>query len=214
MHLPLHSAVSRIGLVCAVAIAAAVGGCADRAGVFSSSNESWFSKPMFVKPDWAQPDSVSRTAELGPKGPAGPDDLVGADGRCGVGAQMAQAPAQPPADRAVGSVAGDLSGAPMPAAAPGAPDPGQPQVVGGIALSMTECQVAQRAGLPGNVAINTGDRGERRVTLTYLSGPWPGIYHFSDGRLREIDRAPLPPEAPKPPPKKKIAKKPVKKPQT
>ena len=196
-----------------MAIAAATAGCSDRAGVFSSRNEAWFSKPIFEKPDWAKPDSVSRTADLGPRGPAGPDDLVGGDGRCAVGPQMAQAVApQAPADREVGSVAGDLAGAPMPAAAPGAPDPGQPQVVGGIALSMTECQVAQRAGLPANVAINAGERGERRVVLTYLSGPWPGIYHFSDGRLREIDRAPLPPEPPKAPPKKKIAKKLVKKP--
>jgi len=102
----------------------------------------------------------------------------------------------------------------MPAAAPGAPDPGQPQVVGGIALSMTECQVAQRAGLAGNVAINAGDRGERRVTLTYLSGPWPGIYRFSDGRLKVVERGPTPPEPPKAPPKKKPAKKPLKKPVT
>ena len=43
--------------------------------------------------------------------------------------------------------------------------------------------------------------------LTYLSGPWPGIYHFSDGRLKEIDRAPEPPAPAKPPPKKKATKK-------
>ena len=89
-------------------------------------------------------------------------------------------------------------------------DPGAPQVVGGIALGMTECQAVRRAGLAGNVNIGAGDRGERKVVLTYLSGTWPGIYHFSDGRLKVIDRAPTPPAPPKAPPKKK-AKKPVKK---
>ena len=58
---------------------------------------------------------------------------------------------------------------------------------GGIALGMTECQAVRRAGTPSNVAIGAGDRGERKVVLTYLSGPWPGIYTFRDGRLKEID---------------------------
>jgi hypothetical protein len=131
---------------------------------------------------------------------------------------QAAAPAanEPPADRPVGSVAGDLAGVPMPASAnPVAlpqvvAEPAAPQVVGGIALGMTECQAVQRAGIPGNVAISGGDKGERTVVLTYLSGTWPGIYHFADGRLKEIDRAPAPPEPPKKPAKKN-AKKPVKK---
>ena len=85
-------------------------------------------------------------------------------------------------------------------------------MLGGIALSMSECQVVQRAGQPGNVAINAGDRGERTVTLTYMSGPWPGIYQFSEGRLREVERVALPPEPKKPvKPVKKVAKKPAKK---
>jgi hypothetical protein len=40
------------------------------------------------------------------------------------------------------------------------------------------------------------ERGERIVTLTYLRGPWPGIYRFAGGRLVSIDRAPTPPSAP------------------
>jgi hypothetical protein len=217
--LPRHRVVSRIALVCAAALATAATGCSDKAGVFQDRNEAWFSKPvdLFAKPDWAKPDSISKSADLGPKGPVGSEDLVSADGRCAIAATEPPAPppaaAQPPADRPVGSIAGDLAGAPMPAAAPVAasPDPGLPQVMGGIALGMTECQAVQRAGIPGNVAISAGDRGERSVVLTYLSGPWPGIYHFSDGRLKVIDRAPAPPEPPKPPPKKKT-KKLVKKP--
>ncbi len=65
-----------------------------------------------------------------------------------------------------------------------------PQVAGGIALGMTECQTVQRAGIPTNVAISAGDKGERTAVLTFLSGPWPGIYTFADGRLKVIDRAP------------------------
>lgn len=81
-----------------------------------------------------------------------------------------------------------------------------PQVAGGIALGMTECQAVQRAGIPTNVAISAGDKGERRAVLTFLSGPWPGIYTFADGRLKVIDRAP---EQPKPAgvPAKKTPKK-------
>jgi len=232
--LPRHRFASRIALVCAAGLALAAAGCGNKAQLFQDQNEGgWFSKPMdvFAKPDWARPTGDNKAADLGPKGPVGPDDLIGADGRCGIVAPetaQASAPppaveAQPPADRPVGSVAGDLAGAPMPAMTasanpaagmPPAAEPGAPQVVGGIALGMTECQAVQRAGLPGNVTIGAGDKGERKVVLTYLSGSWPGIYRFADGRLKEIERAPAPPASPKAPPKKKIAKKPAQKPQT
>lgn len=214
--MPRQDAVSRIALVCAALIGVGAAGCSDRAQVFADNNESWFSKPFIFTPDWAKPDSIAKTPDLGPRGPVGAESLVGADGRCAMAEQTAQAMAppvaQPPADRPVGSMAGDLAGAPMSpmAAAPPVAEPGAPQVMGGIALGMTECQAVARAGTPGNVAITGGDQGERNVVLTYLSGPWPGIYRFSDGRLKVIDRAPVPPEAPKPPPKKKTSKKPVK----
>jgi hypothetical protein len=64
-------------------------------------------------------------------------------------------------------------------------------VSGGIALGMTECQAVQRAGSPSNVAIAAGEKGERKVVLTYLSGPWP---------------APEQPKPAKAAPKKKPAK--------
>lgn len=219
--MPRHRAISRIALVCVAALA--VASCKNSSQVFEDNNEGgWFSKPIdvFGKPEWAK-FTDAKTAELGPKGPVGPDDLVAADGRCVAAAPaQAQAAAQPaPADepaaeRPVGSMAGDLAGAPMPAATaasinPGGPEPGAPAVTGGIALGMTECQAVQRAGTPGNVAISAGDKGERKVVLTYLSGPWPGIYHFAGGRLKEIVRAPAPPEPPK---TAKKNKKPVKKP--
>lgn len=77
---------------------------------------------------------------------------------------------------------------------------------GGIALEMTECDVVQRAGPPENVEVGSNERGERAVTLTYNSGPRPGIYHFANGRLYDIDRVEAAvPETPAP---KKPAKKP------
>jgi len=202
-----------------------VGGCKNSAQVFEDQNEGgWFAKPVdiFAKPDWARPNTAKVT--LGPQGPVGAEDLVGADGRCAPPpAATAQAAEPPPAqsaapadaDRDVGSVAGDLAGPAAPAptrTAAGADqslqklEPAMPQVAGGIALGMTECQAVQRAGVPTNVAINAGDKGERRAVLTFLSGPWPGIYTFADGRLKIIDRAP---EQPKPAtaPTKKTPKK-------
>jgi hypothetical protein len=205
--LPRHRADSRIALICALALAAAVAGCKNSAQLFESSNDGgWFSKPVdvFAKPDWARPTGDAKGADLGPQGPVGPDDLVGADGRCVlVAAETAQVAAPPPAVAAAN-----------PGDGPKGSDPqgSGPQVLGGIALGMTECQAVQRAGQPGNVNISAGDRGERAVVLTYLSGPWPGIYHFADGRLKVIDRAPAPPEPPKAPPKKKTKKKPANKP--
>jgi len=211
----------------------AAAGCSNRAQVFTDQNEGgWFSKPLdvFHKPDWARPVAGAKTYDLGPSGPVGPDELVGADGRCApppMPAEAAQAsvpaPVAPePADRPVGSVAGDLAGAPMPAApqatanpAGGLPaGPTTPQVMGGIALGMSECQAVLRAGMPGNIAISAGQKGERTVTLTYMTGTWPGIYHFSEGRLNDIERAAAPPEEPKKSAKKVAKKKPEIKPAT
>jgi hypothetical protein len=211
--LPRHRTVLRIALVCAAALA--VAGCKGSTAVFQDQNDGgWFSKPVdvFAKPDWARPTGDARGADLGSQGPVGPDDLVGADGRCVLGAaETAQAAAPPPAAAAANPGEG-LQGGPQGSGPQGSgPQGSGPQVLGGIALGMTECQAVQRAGQPGNVNISGGDRGERTVELTYLSGPWPGIYHFADGRLKVIDRAPAPPEPPKAPPKKKT-KKPAKKP--
>jgi hypothetical protein len=74
-------------------------------------------------------------------------------------------------------------------------------VAGGIALQMTECDVVRRAGPVERIDIGSDERGERAVTLTYLRGPWPGIYRFTGGRLVSIERAPGPPPAPAKAPK-------------
>jgi len=82
-------------------------------------------------------------------------------------------------------------------------------VTGGIALGMTECHAVQRVGTPSSVAISTGDKGERKVVLTYLSGPRPGIYTFSGGRLNVVELAPEQPKSAKPAAKKTPKKKPA-----
>jgi hypothetical protein len=202
-------------------LAAALAGCSGAGDLLSGkSDESLFSKPLnvFAKVDGVSSDD-GKTVSLGPSGPVPAEDLVSPDGRCAlpVSAEAPQAPGSQPAatlppasERQVGSMAGDLAGAPMPAAVPARLEPesgpgfapAAPPVLGGIALGMTECQAVRRAGLPSNVSIGVGDSNERKVVLTYLGGTWPGIYTFQSGRLKEIARAPEPPKPEKPARKK------------
>jgi len=224
----LRCRVARVALVVA-AVGLAVSGCKNSTQLFEDNNEGgWFSKPVdiFAKPSWARATGEDQqNVVLNPRGAVDPNELVGADGSCGAAA-VAAAPApaaepSPPAERPVGSVAGDYARAPMPQATPDAVNPnappGQPPggslIMGGIALGMTECDVVRRAGLPGNVNIGAGEKGERKVVLTYLSGTWPGIYTFDAGRLKVVDRAPVP-ETPVKPAKKQKQKAKAAKPKT
>ena len=201
----------RIALACATALA--VCGCKNSAEVLQDQNDGgWFSKPvaMFAKPDWARP--VTTGVNLGPQGPVGAEDMVSADGGCAVpAAATAQAAEPSPATTESAPPAGSQTPAATPAAAASnsglqrlEPAAGPPPVAGGIALGMTECQAVQRAGRPNDVAISADQRGERKVVITYLSGPWPGIYTFAGGRLSVVERAP---EQPKPAASKKTPKK-------
>ena len=63
---------------------------------------------------------------------------------------------------------------------------------------MTECQVVGIAGYTDRIEVSANERGERVVTLTYLSGDRPGIYHFRSGRLVSMERVAEPPQAKKP----------------
>ena len=207
--MPCHRAIAGFIFVCVAALA--VTGCKNSAQIFEDQNDGgWFSKKMdvFAKPDWARPTGA--TVNLGPQGPVSPEEFVSADGRCAAPtAALAQAGEQAPAQQT------DAPGGTKPAGQASA-DPGQrlgpsnsaPLVPGGIGLGMTECQAVQRAGTPSNVAISSGDKGERKVVLTYLSGPWPGIYTFDDGRLKVIDRAPEQAKPAKSAPQKKKPAKP------
>ena len=121
--------------------------------------------------------------------PVAPDDLVDASGRC-AGAYG------PPVESA-----GDQPGSQSPAT--GRPA-GVPMIPSAIALDMSECDIVKRAGFPERVEIGATARNERTATLTYVSGPRPGVYSFVEGRLKSMERGPEPPPAPK------TAKKPAK----
>jgi hypothetical protein len=197
--------VTSIALLCAAAFA--VAGCSGSPVFDREAYSDMFSKKVdwFKTPDWAKGNHDN--VKLGPTGPVAPEDLVAADGRCAPKAEPAPtaaapaAPSAPPAaasNRRVGSVAGDLAGAPMRAnAAAPLPDRLEPAggssgpiVASGIALGMSECDVVRRAGQPSNVSIGAGKKGERKVVISYLGGDWPGIYEFYSGRLKNIEAVP------------------------
>jgi hypothetical protein len=85
----------------------------------------------------------------------------------------------------------------------------EPVLPGPIGLEMTECEVVRRVGVPARVDIGANDRRERTATLTYISGERPGIYSFTDGRLKSME---LGPEPPAPEKAAKTKKKPAKPP--
>ncbi|HZP78069.1 MAG TPA: hypothetical protein VFB45_18135 [Pseudolabrys sp.] len=170
-------------------------GCGNSEMFSSGSSSEWFSKKfdLFERPSgMAQNKATGTTLRA-----ATAEDFVGPDGSCPLPTNAA-APADP--NSGAGTVAGDLAGAPAPAAA--AP------MGGGVALLMTECEVVNRLGRPQQVDIGAGQGGERAATLTYLQGDRPGIYHFAAGRLKEIDRGPEPEPPPKPAKGKKKPAKP------
>lgn len=162
-----------------IGVASLLGGCSNTDMFSAQGAEQWFSKPFtgFSKQDWATPATATNMSQLRE---VTPEDFVDASGQCAAPAAAptsggdAQAPAQP----------------------------GAPTVAGGIALTMTECQVVHRAGTPQSVDLGANAGGERTAVLTYMQGPWPGIYRFRGGRLAEID-AVAQPEKPKPAPRKK-----------
>ena len=186
---------------CAFAMAAAAGGCAQQISGLSEAHEAgWFSKPLdvFSKPEWARTSNAS--LDTVSMRPVGPEDMVSAEGQCAPGPAEAAVPAPQPVAAAAPAGTG-FNGSLQ--TGPGAPAAMAP--AGGIALGMSECQAVRRAGSPSHVAISAGENGERRVVLTYLSGPWPGIYTFDSGRLKIVDAAPV--QDRKPEPKKKPVKR-------
>jgi hypothetical protein len=172
-------------------------------------------------------------SEAAKSGPITAADLVDPDGRCAFAPAPVPAPvlgpaAPPPAaEEPVAAAPGDpinprsnsaLYFTAGPQSGPPTPPPGgaiPPEVRNGprgISLAMTECQVVSVAGYTNQVEIGTNARGERTVTLTYLSGDRPGIYHFRGGRLMLMERVAEPETPPKKPTKIKTAKAPKKKP--
>lgn len=138
---------------------------------------------------------VPNPTEFAPKQPAlttvTPADLVDGSGYCAGGAP-------PPAPAAEGT-----SNASDPAAVAAPTGNGR-----NVALQMTECEVVTSLGRPGEVQIAANERGERAVTMIYMTPERP-IYRFTGGRLATIERSAEPPP-PEPAKKKKPAKKPAK----
>jgi hypothetical protein len=119
-------------------------------------------------------------------GPVTAADLVGPDGRCAFAPAAAPSHPEP------------VATAPAPAAAP-AEQPINPR--SSQALYFTAGPEANRgvaAAQPGGntdrVEIGADERGERAVTLTYLTGARPGIYRFRGGRLVSMERVAEPPQ--------------------
>jgi hypothetical protein len=172
---------NEIGVAGALAIALALGGCAN---VDYENKDAWFSKPFEVvsrKGGYTfseLQESRDRTR------PITANDLVAANGSCPPPAAL-QAPATAAANQ--------------PGNAPAATDTST-LLGGGIALGMSECDVVFRAGAPSAVQIGNAPNGDRTAVLTFNSGPRSGIYHFQAGALMDVERgqtAPAPAQAAK-----------------
>jgi hypothetical protein len=172
-----------------------LGACSIDSDTFSNLSVA---KVLPRPPDFSEKQSwgtlsVSDAPKMASK-PVTADDLISSDGRCTGAAAEAT-----PENANVGGVAGDLA----PAAATA------PPVSGGIALGMTECEVARRSGSPERVDISADAHAERAVVLTYNRGEHPGIYHFTAGRLTSMEaiNEPAPASKSKSPAKKRATSK-------
>ena len=128
--------------------------------------------------------------------PITPADLVDNNGTC---ADMSPLPAaaSPPAP-----AAGNPEN--LSAASAAAPAP----IARNVALQMSECEVVRSLGRASDIQISANERGDRLVTMTYMTPERP-VYRFVAGRLATIERTAEPPP-PEPVKKKKgPAKKPV-----
>lgn len=189
-------------------LAAALGGCSTSITDISISDFNPLKKSDPIRADDYNYFYRRDAASVGPVTAA---DLVGPDGRCAFGAAPAPTYAAPPAQPVAQNPASDpinprsnqalyFTAGPETGRAGPAPSALPPQVrtgPTGIALQMTECQVVGVAGYTDRVEIGS-DRGQRVVTLTYLTGDRPGIYRFVNGRLNTMERVAEPPQPKKP----------------
>ena len=149
---------SRLAMAVGFVVALPLGGCG---GLDSSlKDQEWFNRPV----TFSRSLSIE-TQPLSDQRPVSTSDLISAEGACAGVSPTAEANAL------------TTSGAPVAPIQGGA----------NIAIGRTECEVARIAGNPDNVAI-TNEGGRRMVTLTYVRGPRPGIYRFTDGRMVSMER--------------------------
>jgi hypothetical protein len=160
-------------------VSVALSGCSSSGFDVSGA---WFSKPLDV---FGRNYGYTYSELQGQKTqrPVGPNDLVDQNGAC------AQRPAPAPAQAAANP------------GAPGSPE-AAPALDGGVAIGMSECDVVSIAGRPGAVQLGSNPNGARTAQLTYNGGPHPGIYHFENGRLMEMDSV----ATPSPPPRVAVRK--------
>jgi hypothetical protein len=209
-------------------IAFALGGCSADLSTFSVADLN----PLKGSDPLRQSDyNYFYKRDAVAAGPVSATDLVGPDGRCAFEAAptYAPGPAAPGAPPPSGAAAEPVAAAPsdpinprsnqalyftagpetgrVASASPGALPPEVRSGPRGIALSMTECQVVAVAGYTNQVQIGSNGRGERTVTLTYLTGDRPGIYTFRSGRLVTMERVAEPQQPKKPQRAARTAKK-------
>jgi hypothetical protein len=89
--------------------------------------------------------------------------------------------------------------------APGT-DSATPPAPTGLALQMSECGLVQLLGPPEKVDIGANELGDRTAVISFSRGQRPGIYRFTDGQLKAIERI----AEPAAPPKSQKPAKPVK----
>jgi hypothetical protein len=190
--------------------AVALGGCSTAISDISLSD---FNPLKKADPIHSEDYNYFYRRDSGGIGPVTAADLVGPDGRCAFSAAPAPSlgpvapepvaqtpvsePINPRSNQALYFTAGPETGR-SGGAAPGQLPPQVSSGPSGIALQMTECQVVAVAGYTDRVEVSADPRGQRLVTLTYLSGARPGIYRFVNGRLNQMERVAEPPQPKKP----------------
>lgn len=154
-------------LAALVIVAPMVTGCGGVGALsdFSLKDQEWFARPGKI---FKAGNSSIETPPLSPTKEVSPNDLISSDGQC------AGASVPGPAD-ANASTEGQVAAAP-------------------VALGHTECDVARAIAVaPDSVNLTNNERGDRVALVTWRTGPRPGAYTFTSGRLTSIERVDVPP---------------------
>ncbi|MBQ8103457.1 MAG: hypothetical protein IJ127_11245 [Afipia sp.] len=162
----LRKSIHTRSLVALVILAPMVSGCGGVGALsdFSLKDQEWFARPGKI----FKGNSTIETPPLSVSKEVTPNDLISSDGQC-PGMPAPGAPADANASE------GQVSVAP-------------------VALGHTECDVARAIAVaPDNVNLSNNERGDRVAQITWRTGPRPGAYTFTSGRLTSIERVDVPP---------------------
>lgn len=154
-------------LAALVILAPLVTGCGGVGALsdFSLKDQEWFARPNKI---FKGGNSSIETPPLSATKEVSANDLISSEGQC----PGATAPG--PAD-ANASTEGQVATAP-------------------VALGHTECDVARAIAVaPDSVNLSNNARGDRVALITWRTGPRPGAYTFTSGRLTSIERVDVPP---------------------